>query len=406
MKEKDPKIFTIALNSGIVLSVLAFLGFLYLTNQIQNPINIFIIGLALAVPFRKESYFIRRLILLFVLFFVIWIFSTIGSSIAPFIISFAIAYMLDPVVVRFEKMKFPRWLSSLIIILILIGIVSLIFVLVAPKIFSQLNEISAKVATIFTTVTGYLETQKISKLLDSIGIKNQYIKNLVETELLPELKFLVTQVINALKTLILGFATIFKQIVNSILIPIFSFYFLKDFDKFKNFIIAVLEKKNEKFLYDLKRINGIFRVYISWQVFAAFMVGTICSVSFWIFGVEFSLILGILCGFLNPIPYLGLISSLALSILTIVLVSPENMFYQILVVLISINVIHILNAYLIEPNVLGKRVGLHPLILFLSLFIFGGLFGFLGLLFAVPSTAALMLFLKDWTEKNEISVDF
>lgn len=406
MREKDPKIHTITFNSGIIISILAFIVFLYLTNQIQNPIIIFLIGLAIAVPFRTESLFVRRIILLFILFFIIWIFSIIGSSIAPFVVSFAIAYILDPVVDRLEKWKFPRWLSSLIIVLLLIGILGLVFVLVAPKMFNQLNEISTKVGTIFTTVTGYLETQKISKLLDSIGIKNPYLKNLVETELLPELKFVIAQVINALKVLILGLTTMFKQIINAILIPIFSFYFLKDFDKFKKLVVAILEKKNERFLNDVRRINEIFRVYISWQVFAAVIVGTFCSLSFWIFGVEFSFILGIISGFLNPIPYLGLISSLVISILTIVLISPENMFRQILVIFITINAIHIINAYLIEPNVLGKRVGLHPLLLFLSLFIFGGLFGFLGLLFAVPITAALMLFLKDWTIKNQISVNF
>ncbi|MGQ9818766.1 MAG: AI-2E family transporter [Candidatus Kapaibacteriales bacterium] len=405
MKEQDPKIHTIAFNSGVILSILALIVFLYLTNQLQNPIVIFLIGLAIAVPFRKESLFVRRIILLLVLFFSIWIFSIIGSSIAPFVVSFAIAYILDPIVDRLEKWKAPRWLISLIIVLLLIGIFGLIFILVAPKIFNQLNEISFKVATIFTTVTGYLETQKISKLLDAIGIQNPYLKNLIETELLPELKFVVTQVINALKSLILGLITMFKQIINAILIPIFSFYFLKDFDKFKNLVVAILEKKNEKFLTDIKRINDIFRVYISWQVFAAFMVGTFCSLSFWIFGVEFSFILGIICGFLNPIPYLGLISSLLISVLTIVLISPENMLHQIIVIVITISAIHFINAYLVEPNVLGKRVGLHPLLLFLSLFIFGGLFGFLGLLFAVPTTAALMLFLKDWTLKNQISVN-
>lgn len=406
MIEKDPKIYTIALNSGIILSIISFLGFLYLTNQIHNPFFIFLIGMAIAVPFRKESLFVRRLILLFVLFFVFWVFSIIGSSIAPFLISFAVAYILDPIVEMLNRKKIPRWLSSLILVLVLIAIVTIVFVLVGPKIFNQLNEISAKAASIFATVTGYLETQKITKLLDVIGIKNQQLKDLIKTEFLPELKYLITQIIDALKNLIFGLAIVSKQVVNAVLIPIFTFFFLKDFDKFKHFIIETLQKKNEKVLSDLKRINEIFRTYISWQVSAAIMVGTLCSLSFSVFGVEFSILLGILCGFLNPIPYLGLISSLAISVLTTILISSENVLHQVIVIIVTINAIHFLNAYIIEPNVLGKRIGLHPLILFLSLFIFGGLFGLLGLLFAVPTTAALMLFLKDWAEKNNISFKF
>ncbi len=399
MKDIDPKIKTISLNAGIVLGTIAFIAFLYFTNQLFNPLIIFIIGLFIVTPFRRESYFIRRLILLFGAFFVLWIFSVIGSSIAPFAISFVVAYLLDPFVGLLEKKKIPRWLSSFVIILVLIGIVTTTFVLISPMIFSQFNEITQKVATVVTTFTSYLETQKVSKILDDFGIRNEYIKNLIETEFIPELKYFISKVINSLGDVISGISSIAKQVINAVLIPIFSFYFLKDFRRFKEFFRAILLKKNQKLLYDLQRINSIFRIYISWQVFAAFLVATLCSVSFTVFNVEFSLILGILCGFLNPIPYLGLISSLILSVLTILLIAPPNMFYQIIVVVSTILAVHFINAYIIEPNVLGHKVGLHPVILILSLYVFGGLFGLIGLLFAVPTTAALMLFLNDWTEK-------
>ncbi len=399
MKERDPKIYAISFNSAVVLGIIGFIAFLYFTNQLLNPLIIFLVGMAIIFPFRKESQFIKRLILLFAIFFVLWILSIIGSSIAPFAIAFIIAYLLDPIVKVLQKRGIARWFSSFAIVLILIGLSTTVFVLISPHLFNQLNAITTKVSSIFTTVTSYLETQKVTNLLDSIGIHNEKLKNLIETEFLPELKFLISSIITSLSNLLVGLSSIAKQIVNAILIPIFSFYFLKDFDKFRMFIVTVLEKKNQKLLYDMTRINSIFRVYVGWQVFAAIMVGSLCSLSFWLFGVEFSIILGILCGFLNPIPYLGLISSLVISVLTILLVAPSNMLYQIIVVVATILIIHFINAYFIEPNVLGKRVGLHPLVLFLSLFIFGGLFGLLGLLIAVPTTAALMLFLNDWTEK-------
>jgi predicted PurR-regulated permease PerM len=65
---------------------------------------------------------------------------------------------------------------------------------------------------------------------------------------------------------------------------------------------------------------------------------------------------------------------------------------------------HFINTYLIEPNILGRRVGLHPLILFGSLFIFGAVFGFMGLLIAVPCTATMMLFYNDW--RNKLKMEF
>lgn len=399
MKELDPKIKTISINTGLVVGVLAFASFLYFTGQLFHPLVIFIIGLFILSPFRKESYIAQRLLILLVSFFVLWIFTIIGSSIAPFIISFIIAYLLSPLVASLEKYKIPRWISSLAIIIIVVGFITIVFVLISPQILNQFNEISQKLTTVVTAVTSFLEEQKISKILDSIGIKNEYIKNLIETELLPELKYFFSKILNSLGNFLSGISTLARQAINAILIPIFSFYFLKDFEKFKIFIRSILEKKNQKLLDDLVRINQIFHIYISWQVIAAVMVATLCSLSFYIFKIEFPFILGILCGFLNPIPYLGLISSMIISVLIVVLFGPDNLWYQIIVILATISIVHFINAYFIEPNVLGKRVGLHPLLLFLSLYIFGGLFGLVGLLFAVPTTAALMLFLNDWADK-------
>ncbi|MEJ5287379.1 MAG: hypothetical protein CH6_0717 [Candidatus Kapaibacterium sp.] len=405
MKEQDPKIRIISFNSAIVVGIIAFIAFLYFTQQLFNPLVIFLIGLFVITPFRKESYFVRRMLLLFVSFFVLWIFTIIGSSIAPFIISFIIAYLLAPLVSALEKKKIPRWLSSLLIILLLVGFVSVVFILISPQILNQFNEISQKITTVVTVVTSYLDTQKASKILESIGIKNEYLKNLIENELFPELKYLFSKILGSLGNFLMGMSTLARQVVNAILIPIFSFYFLKDFEKFKLYIKTILEKKNRKLLHDLTRVNEIFHIYISWQLVAAIMVASLCSLSFSIFKIEFSLILGILCGFLNPIPYLGLITSMIISVLIVLLVGPENLWYQIIVIVATINIVHFINAYFIEPNVLGKRVGLHPLILFLSLYIFGGLFGLVGLLFAVPTTAALMLFLNDWVEKLEPKPD-
>ncbi|MFN3780677.1 MAG: AI-2E family transporter, partial [Candidatus Kapaibacteriota bacterium] len=303
-----------------------------------------------------------------------------------------------------EKKKVPRWFSSLFIVLFLIGSVTFVFVLLSPQILNQFEEISRKITTVVTAVTSYLENQKASKILDSIGIKNEYIKRLVEQELFPELKYLFSRIIASLGNLLTGISTLARQAINAILIPIFSFYFLKDFEKFKQFIRSILEKKNRKLLEDLVRINQIFHIYVSWQVIAAIMVATLCSISFALFKIEFSYILGILCGFLNPIPYLGLISSMIISTLIVILVGPENVWFQVIIILATISIVHFINAYFIEPNILGKRVGLHPLLLFLSLYIFGGLFGLVGLLFAVPTTAALMLFLNDWAEKSGVSM--
>jgi predicted PurR-regulated permease PerM len=293
----------------------------------------------------------------------------------------------------------PRWLSAMSIIVIFMGIVTVIAVFVFPSIFMQIGDITKKITNVVTTATSYLEGRKVTKLYEWIGISDQSVKTIIQTEFLPEVKQFIQKVMDTLLNLLKGMSFVASQLLNAILIPVFSFYFLKDFNKIKEQLKIILGKKDKKLLSDLRRINDIFRIYIGWQIIAASMVATVCSIVFTIAGISNGILLGILCGFLNPIPYIGLLLSWILSSLIIIVLGPDNMLYQILVIIITVNVLHFVNAYFVEPNILGKRIGLHPIILFASLFIFGAIFGFVGLLIAVPCTATLILFYNDWKNK-------
>ena len=175
-----------------------------------------------------------------------------------------------------------------------------------------------------------------------------------------------------------------------------------DTNKIKEQIKFLLGKKNQKLLTDLKRINEIFKVYIGWQLISASMVATVCSVAFLIGNVSYPFLLGMICGILNPIPYLGLLSSMVICSLTVIIAGPPDMWQEILIIVITILSWHTINAYLIEPNVLRRSVGVHPIMLFASLYIFGALFGIIGMLIAVPCTATMMLFFNDWNEKLRV----
>lgn len=383
----------------IGLAIAALIGFLIITKIAFSPLILFALCLFLLVPFRKESHLVRRLILLTVLLFVFWLVSFVPETFVSFLVAFLIAYLFDPIVNRFSGKFFPRWIISLFVIVVFIGIVTLISVFVFPSIFMQLNEVSGKVKSIVTTATSYFEVGKFEQLMKSIGIEDENLKNLIKKEFLPEIRSFLDILFLTLTNLLKGVSGIATQVLNAVLIPIFSFYFLKDFDRIKKHLKLLIGRKDPKMLSDIRRINDIFKVYIGWQVFAATMIATISSIIFTITGVESGILLGLLCGFLNPIPYIGLLASWILSTIILIVIAPENLLFQILVVILTVNILHFVNAYFVEPNILGHRIGLHPLILIASLFIFGALFGFIGLLIAVPCTATLMLFYNDWKNK-------
>jgi predicted PurR-regulated permease PerM len=380
----------------IGLAVIA--GFLILTELIWNPVLIFISAVFLLYPFRQESVFIKRLILLAAFLFIFWIINGLGNSLIPFALSFLIAYLLDPLVTHLAKKKIPRWVTSLSMMIGFVGVVTLIAIFVFPGAYLQLDEAIARMKSLVSSVTSYFNSEQFYGLLTSLGFREDMIRNAIQQEFIPKLEYYLSKILENLLHLMTDISGIATQLLNTILIPVLTFYLLKDFNKLKALIKSILEKKDKKLLNDLYRINGILRIYIGWQVTAAGIVALTASIAYTIFGIPFPIVLGIICGFLNPIPYLGIFASMIICIITVFVVNPPNMWQNIIVIISVISFLHFVNTYFLEPNIAGKRVGLHPVLLIASLFVFGALFGFVGLLVAVPTTATLMLFFNDWRE--------
>jgi predicted PurR-regulated permease PerM len=93
-----------------------------------------------------------------------------------------------------------------------------------------------------------------------------------------------------------------------------------------------------------------------------------------------------------------------IGIIVAIFVDPQHALMHVIGIAIVVNGLHFLNAYIIEPRILGTRVGLHPVLLLASIFVFGHFFGFIGLLIAVPTTAILMMFFREWENTLHASV--
>lgn len=385
---------------AILLGIASLTVFLIETEIVHNPIILFVIALFILFPYRRKSKFVSRFMLLAVLLFSGWLLSDIGFALMPFGISFLLAYLLDPFVKFLQQKGIPRWSAAMIIVLLFVGAVTAVAVFVFPLIFNQLDSAIERVSTLMTSVSTYFSSDEFYEIIAQFGINEDTVRNAVEDEVIPRLEGMISSVLGSLSLLLQNLSGIATQLVNAILIPVLAFYFLKDFNRLKDFIKNILRQRNKKFLYNLRRINRIFRIYISWQATAALIVATVCSIAFTAFGVPYGLVLGIICGFLNPIPYLGVVASLFVSATTVVLVNPEGLLFYIIIVVVVISVMHFINAYFLEPNIAGKQVGLHPLLLIASLFVFGDIFGFVGLLIAVPCTATMMMFFNDWREQS------
>lgn len=383
----------------IIISLAALVGFMITSGIVAYPLVLILISFFILYPYRKDSSLTSRLMILISLLMLGWLLWDLGMALLPFFISFIIAYLFDPLVNRLEKKKFPRWLSSLLITLILLAIAALIAIYVIPLIIAQSNNIIKRFSLIITDISQYIDSPEFYQSLRERGLPEHQIKEVVNKDVLPRIEDLFSIIFGSVTTAMDQIVSIATQLINAIIIPILTFYFLKDFRKMKNTIKNILEVRNREMLKNLRRINRIIRKYLGWQALAAMIVATVSSFVYWIFGVPYAIILGVMAGAINPIPYLSIIISCGVGIITVALTGHDHLLRHSIVILATINGLHFINAYFLEPNIAGKQVGLNPILLIISLFIFGGLFGLIGLLIAVPLTATLMMFFRDWLEK-------
>ncbi len=393
----------IAFFFAILISLISLSIFFYITGIFLTPLVLILISLFILTPFAKESPFAKRMLVLIITLFIVWMLSDLGLTILPFFISFFIAYLIDPVVSKLSSKGVPRGLIAFLFVASFIGIIVFIAVVIFPLVFDQLDEAIQKISQFIEDVKDYLASRKFYAALKEFGISKENSKYIVQVEILPKIETFMSQVLEALRNLLTNISALANQLLNIILIPILMFYFIKDFRKIINRIAEILEVKNKKMLYDLRRIGRILRKYVVWQIISAFLVATVCSLFFYLFDLPYPIILGIFCGIFNPIPYLGIFASMIISSLTVMIVGSPFLMTQILVIIVVISAMHFINAYLLEPNIAGKMIGLHPILLIASLFIFGGMWGFFGLIIAVPTTATLMMFFEDWVKKIKMS---
>jgi predicted PurR-regulated permease PerM len=209
---------------------------------------------------------------------------------------------------------------------------------------------------------------------------------------------------DALFALLTNISLIAAQLLNLILIPIITFYFLKDLPSLKKFIKEILSIKNPHALSMMVRVSDILKIYVGWQVLAVIWIGSAASLLLSLLGIPYAIVLGVTFGLLNPIPFFGSIASMIIGIIVAIFVEPQHALMHVIGIALVVNGLHFLNAYIIEPRILGTRVGLHPVLLLASIFVFGHFFGFIGLLIAVPTTAILMMFFREWENTLHSSV--
>lgn len=332
------------------------------------------------------------LLILIILFF-------LSKIILPFFISALLAYLLNPIVDAFEKKRVPRVVSILLIFLGAIIVLTIFILVIIPTIKYELeiviNNIPRYIEVIQNKILPYLaETFKIPVPKTSEDLRQELITK--AKGLSPDvIQWFSKYILNALSSalsFILGILSFF-------IIPVAAFYLLKDYNKIKEMAVGLIPKAYKKRAVALLAdINSVLKGFIIGQLSVSLILTVIYSTGLWIIGVDMPVVIGILSGLANMVPYLGLIIGITTAGIMAFLEFQD--IYHPLYVIILFAIAQGLEGMLISPRIVGERVGLHPVAILIAIFIGGNLFGFFGILLAVPVTAVLKVIAKDFIKEH------
>ena len=335
----------------------------------------------------------------------------------PVVVGFIISYLLVPGVDFLEKQlnkiaflnkkgKSHRFLAVLIlaviVILILVVVISIIISAVTQSVtlvntdnlVQFITNISQSISTFAVTLTRWLEEQGISS---------------GSTDLIGKVQELSSKILNGLSTYIMGFITnISGFVTNAAFALVFAIYFLIDganlMRYWKRILRVIAGRRAYRYLsIGARDADYVFSGYIRGQSLDAVIMALLLSISFSIIGVDSAVLIGILAGLGNLIPYLGPIIGYA-SVILVCLVNGE--YTTMVIAVIILFIIQTLDGNVINPKLLSKAIEVHPLLVVISLIVGGQVGGLLGMLLAVPCGALVKIWFEraiDLAEKRKLA---
>jgi predicted PurR-regulated permease PerM len=310
-------------------------------------------------------------------------------AIVPVLASFALAYILNPIVERIERHGISRLVSA-ILALTFVGLLIVLFIyFIIPDLWEQsvgATDIILRNFTEKNAVALRAQIRELSPLLDRvIGWRiYRFVRN-------------PNSLIEASQSWFAGSLTDFlvtaAGLLDLLLIPFFVFYILVDFRKWRDGSEELIPPRfREPFSRLFDEVGRILQSYVLCQLMIAIMMGLLYAVGFAVLRVPAWPGIAALSGFLNVIPYVGTAAGIVLA--SGFTVASGGGLWRVGGVLLVFAIVQTIEGYFLTPRILGDRLKLHPMAVFLGLLIGGKIFGFLGVLLAVPTIAITLVFLK------------
>lgn len=369
-----------------------------------NPPLVAVAMMILLWPVRKQRT-VRALLLAAGFLLLMWFLTKLSSVLAPFGLVYILAYLFNPLVDKLElRFRVPRWVSSLIVTVLCVGAVAFLFLLLVPNLVGELRVLASHIVTSIDSVREWMTTTTIFDPLEEKGLIDVNALDAALTTFVQEQTGrLASGIPSAAEGMIRYVGSLLGVVMTATLVPVMLFYTMKDFPYIQSRLVRLFPTMGGRRDY-LVQVGGIVGNYLRGQLTISGIVAVIVSVALTLFGVPFALLIGLIAGVLNMVPNLGILMTYVVGGLIALVFG--NIWDALIVVGVLLGE-SFLESSVLTPRILSQHVGLHPVLILLSLFVFGYFMGFFGLLIAVPATAVLMTVYRAYRDDLTLElVDF
>jgi predicted PurR-regulated permease PerM len=309
----------------------------------------------------------------------LWLLSEI---LLPFIAGMALAYLLDPVTNRLQRVGISRGIAAFLIIGVAVLVFILLMLLILPLLADQLSALIANIPGYVTRLQALLTdpNQRWLRRLIGGGDTSKTIGDLVSQG--------AVWLAASLRSLWSGGRTLLSIFSLVVVTPVVAFYLLCDWPRMVASVDGWIPRPYRETVHDLAReIDLAIAGFVRGQAGICLILGSFYAVALFFVGLNFGVLIGFLSGLITFIPYVGSMTGLVLATgVAVAQFWPQ--WASILVVIGIFMVGQFFEGYVLAPKLVGENIGLHPVWLMFAMFAFGYLFGFVGLLVAVPLAAA------------------
>ncbi|MCB9729430.1 MAG: AI-2E family transporter [Deltaproteobacteria bacterium] len=330
----------------------------------------------------------------------IWLANRVPSASIPLLTAFVVAYLLDPVVDFFEARGIPRTPTILALMLLSLLVTAAVVLLLGPRILDELRQVPAKLRDALAHAQPWLEDKlgvsvpgSVSEAIDRFAGDQAAAKSLLAPA------GSVARAVYGGTTSALGF------IVALFTIPLFAFYLLRDFDRITARLDSLVPLQARPAVRArMREIDEALGAFVRGQMLVATILVVLYAIGFSIVGLPLAIVVAAISGFGNMIPYVG--TAIGMILATLLVVLEWQGFGHLAAVYGVFAGVQALEGWVITPRVVGDSVGLSPLVVIVAILVFGELFGFIGVLIAVPLAAVVKILGRVAIEEYQSSTLF